>query len=129
MHDSKPIDCVFCELPTDRVQAMNDLALAFADAFPVTTGHTLVIPRRHVANFFDLTEDEVVAVYRLLRLMRDRLEQTQSPRGFNIGANIGEIAGQSVGHAHIHVIPRFSGDVEDPFGGIRNVIPGKGRYA
>lgn len=128
MHDSRPTDCVFCKLPADRIQAANDLALAFSDAFPVSAGHTLVIPRRQVANFFDLTEDEVVAVYRLLRLMRDRLEQSHEPRGFNVGANIGEIAGQSIGHAHIHIIPRYSGDVEDPFGGVRNVIPGKGRY-
>lgn len=128
MRDSRPTDCVFCKLPADRIEAANDLALAFADAFPVSAGHTLVIPRRHVASFFDLTEDEVIAVYRLVRLMRDRLEQSQNPRGFNVGVNIGDAAGQSVGHVHIHVIPRYLGDVDDPFGGVRNVIPGKGRY-
>ena len=111
-------------LPADRVQVSNDLA----DAFPVSVGHALIIPRRHVANFFDLTEDEVVAVYRLLRLMKDQLERRHNPRGFNVGANVGEVAGQSVCHAHIHVIPRYRGDVDDPFGGIRNIISGKGRY-
>lgn len=99
-----------------------------ADAFPVSAGHTLVIPRRHVTSFFELTEDEVKAVYELLRQMKDQLDQNLRPGGYNIGVNVGVVAGQTIDHVHIHLIPRYSGDVADPIGGVRNVIPGKGRY-
>lgn len=86
-------------------------------------------PRRHVDSFFELDEEEVVAVYELLRRMKDPLDATLKPGGYNVGSNIGATAGQTVGHVHIHLIPRYVGDVPEPVGGVRNVIPGRGHYA
>ena len=128
MNESAPSDCPFCHLPSERVVAANERALAVADAFPVTAGHTLVIPKRHVGCFFDLDLSEVEAVFQLLRVTREWLEQMHHPSGFNVGVNIGFAAGQTIMHAHVHLIPRYSGDVPEPAGGVRNVIPGKGRY-
>jgi diadenosine tetraphosphate (Ap4A) HIT family hydrolase len=112
-----------------RVLAENELALALADAFPVSPGHTLVIPRRHVADFFELSGAETFAVLELLFRMRARLAKERSPDGFNVGINAGVAAGQTVMHAHVHLIPRYAGDVAVPQGGVRNIIPGKGAYA
>jgi diadenosine tetraphosphate (Ap4A) HIT family hydrolase len=106
----------------------NGQAVAIADAFPVSPGHTLVIPKRHGAGLFELTVDEVMAVYELLGRMKARLDRDLKPAGYNIGINIGEAAGQTVGHSHVHLIPRFCGDVAEPRGGVRNVISGKGPY-
>jgi len=106
----------------------NTQAIAVADAFPVSPGHTLVIPKRHSACFFELTIDEITAVHKLLDQMKTRLNNKFKPAGYNIGVNIGEAAGQTVMHLHIHLIPRFFGDVTEPQGGVRNVIPGKGAY-
>jgi diadenosine tetraphosphate (Ap4A) HIT family hydrolase len=103
-------------------------AFSVFDVFPVSPGHTLIIPRRHVPDFFDLTEDEVVDIVRLLKSARLRLDQERHPSGYNIGVNVGRAAGQTVMHAHVHVIPRYPGDTADPTGGVRHVIPGKGRY-
>jgi diadenosine tetraphosphate (Ap4A) HIT family hydrolase len=128
MKESPPNDCPFCRLSAERVIAANAHALAVADAFPVTAGHSLVIVQRHVASFFDLTLSEVQAVFELLFETRRLLDQRHQPSGFNVGVNIGSAAGQTVMHAHIHLIPRYNGDVPEPEGGIRNVIPGKGRY-
>ena len=122
-------DCVFCELPAERVLEMNELALAFRDSFPVTPLHTLVVPKRHVANYFDLHQAEVTAINRLLKSQRRELvAQDPTIDAFNIGINCGAEAGQTIFHAHVHLIPRRSGDVEEPRGGIRHVIPGKGTY-
>jgi diadenosine tetraphosphate (Ap4A) HIT family hydrolase len=115
-------------LPAERILEANAQALAMADAFPVTPGHTLVIPRRHTVSFFELTEEEIIAVHELLRRMKHRVDDTLKPAGYNIGVNVGTVAGQTVKHVHFHLIPRYSGDVADPVGGVRNVIPGKGRY-
>jgi diadenosine tetraphosphate (Ap4A) HIT family hydrolase len=115
-------------LPADRILEANALAVAVADGFPVSAGHTLVIPRRHVNSFFELAEDEVAAVYSLLRCMKDRLDEALKPGGYNVGVNVGTVAGQTVVHAHVHLIPRYAGDVPDPIGGVRNVVPGRGRY-
>lgn len=128
MSDFRPSKCPFCYLPTERILEANAYALAIADAFPVTAGHTLVIPRRHVTSFFDLTDEEVKAVYELLRRMKHLLDDNLTPGGYNIGVNVGMVAGQTVEHVHFHLIPRYAGDVTDPTGGVRNVIPGKGRY-
>ncbi len=124
----RPIDCPFCHLPADRILDDNAHAVAVADAYPVSPGHTLVIPKRHRASFFELSMDEITAVYELLRRMKARLDGTLKPAGYNVGINIGEAAGQTVGHVHVHLIPRFVGDVGEPRGGVRNVIPGKGPY-
>jgi diadenosine tetraphosphate (Ap4A) HIT family hydrolase len=128
MRTYQPIDCPFCHLPSDRILEDNAHAAAVADAFPVSPGHTLVIPKRHSAGFFELGLDEITAVYELLCRMKARLDDTLKPAGYNVGINIGEVAGQTVGHVHVHLIPRFPGDVAEPRGGVRNVIPGKGQY-
>jgi diadenosine tetraphosphate (Ap4A) HIT family hydrolase len=124
-----PERCPFCELPDFRVLARNKLALAFRDAFPVTAGHSLVVPRRHVVDYFGLSPEEVLACNELVHRLREEIEAGDpSVTGFNIGANAGADAGQSVFHCHIHVIPRRKGDVENPRGGVRHVIPWKGSY-
>jgi diadenosine tetraphosphate (Ap4A) HIT family hydrolase len=128
MSDSQPNDCPFCRLPPERIIDSNAHALAIADAFPVSPGHTLVVLRRHVAGFFELNAEELAAVYELLCRMKERLATASRPDGYNIGVNDGETAGQTIMHLHIHLIPRFVGDVGDPRGGIRSVIPGKGPY-
>jgi len=121
-------ECPFCGLEPGRVLEENELAVAFADAFPVSPGHTLVIPRRHVADFFALEPAEVLAVMELVFRMQNQLAAEGRPGGFNLGVNVGRAAGQTVMHAHVHLLPRFAGDVPDPTGGIRNVLPGRGCY-
>ena len=122
-------DCVFCNLDESRIEIENDLALSFKDLYPVTNGHTLVIPKRKVQSFFDLTEEETTAMFELLYLQKEDLKNKDSSiTGFNIGINDGEDAGQTIMHCHIHLIPRRSGDMEDPRGGVRGVIPEKQSY-
>jgi diadenosine tetraphosphate (Ap4A) HIT family hydrolase len=122
-------NCIFCSLEKNRVIKSNELALAFRDNFPVTELHTLIVPRRHAKDYFELTQEEVVACYNLINQLRlDLMEEDSSIEGFNIGMNAGEVAGQTVFHCHIHLIPRRKGDVENPRGGIRHIIPGKGFY-
>jgi ATP adenylyltransferase len=125
-------DCLFCGLPTlnDRpILAENDLAYAVADKYPVAEGHVLVVVRRHVADYFDLTHQELKMVNCLLSEQRNLLlANDPSINGFNVGVNSGEAAGQTQFHCHVHLIPRRQGDVENPRGGVRHVIPGKGNY-
>ncbi len=122
-------DCVFCNLDESRIEIENDLALSFKDLYPVTNGHTLVIPKRKVQSFFDLTEEEIAAMFELLHLQKEDLKNKDSSiTGFNIGINDGEDAGQTIMHCHIHLIPRRSGDMIDPRGGVRGVIPEKQSY-
>ena len=128
MTDSPTADCPFCNLPPDRVLAANEHALALADAYPVSAGHTLFVARRHVAGFFDLSAAEMAAVLDLLTRMKARLDASHAPHGYNVGVNVGPAAGQTVFHVHVHLIPRYPGDVPDPAGGVRNVLPGRGRY-
>lgn len=104
------------------------LAFAIRDGFPISPGHTLIIPHRHIASFFDATSAERTSVLALLDLARDQLVKELAPAGFNIGINDGSAAGQTVPHLHIHLIPRFEGDVADPQGGVRWVIPGLADY-
>jgi diadenosine tetraphosphate (Ap4A) HIT family hydrolase len=106
----------------------NEAAIAFSDAFPVAEGHTLVAPRRHVTSLFDLPVEEQVALWRLVALVRGKLLEELRPDGFNVGVNDGPAAGQTVLHAHVHVIPRRVGDVGDPRGGVRWVVPDKAAY-
>ncbi|WP_342129799.1 HIT family protein [Hydrogenophaga sp. OTU3427] len=125
-------ECLFCDLQlNDRVRiiAENELAYLVRDGYPVRDGHTLVIPKRHAVDYFDLFENEVLAINELLLEQRLLLTATDpSIEGFNIGMNCGEVAGQSVFHCHVHLIPRRRGDVAEPRGGVRNVIPGRGNY-
>ena len=121
--------CIFCELPKDRIICENNLAIAFYDLFPVSEKHTLIIPRRHIKDFFELTEDELIACNELInKLKKTLLIDDSLISGFNIGINCGEDAGQTVFHCHIHLIPRRKGDVDNPQGGVRHVIPTKGNY-
>jgi diadenosine tetraphosphate (Ap4A) HIT family hydrolase len=128
MSDSSINNCPFCTVPATRVIDSNDLAFAIEDAFPVSPGHALIVSRRHVESFFDLNVDEVAAIVTLLHRAKARLEERDRPSGYNVGINIGLEAGQTVMHVHIHLIPRYRGDVPDPTGGIRNVIPAMGPY-
>lgn len=120
--------CPFCDLSNRQVLYRNNFAFAIRDAYPVSVGHALVIPDRHVADLFELPDHEIRAVFEAVREAKTLLTTEFSPTAFNVGINIGRDAGQTVMHAHVHVIPRYAGDVDDPTGGIRNVIPGKGRY-
>lgn len=121
------MDCIFCR--KDRpLLAETKLSIAFLDGFPVSEGHSLVIPKRHVKSLWDMSDDEYMDAFALVRRVKDALQKKFEPQGFNVGANCGEAAGQSIFHAHIHIIPRYSGDVPSPTGGVRNIIPGKGQY-
>ena len=121
--------CLFCAIPPERIIARNSLAYAIRDGFPVTTLHTLIIPNRHVADYFGLSREELLACDDLLQLVRKEILQADPlVQGFNIGMNAGAVAGQTVFHCHIHLIPRREGDVETPRGGVRHIIPGKGAY-
>lgn len=121
--------CLFCQITPSRVVEENDLGYVVIDRFPVANGHTLVIPKRHVADYFELHNSEVVALHDMLRNMKKRIEiKDELVTGFNIGINCGKDAGQSVFHAHIHLIPRRKDDVQDPRGGVRGVIPLKQKY-
>ncbi|HYE82309.1 MAG TPA: HIT family protein [Clostridia bacterium] len=114
------MSCIFCDyLISKNYIAENELAFAIYDNFPVGKGHVLIIPKRHFAAFFDATSEEVSAFYDLVSLIKKLLDEELKPDGYNIGINIGEAAGQTIFHLHIHVIPRYSGDVENPRGGIR----------
>tara|TARA_B110000208_G_C11417008_1_gene301968 strand:- start:92 stop:463 length:372 start_codon:yes stop_codon:yes gene_type:complete len=123
------MECIFCELPLDRIIDQTDLSKVFRDAFPVTKLHTLVIPKRHVADYFELTKEEQADIQTLIQKHHEliKLEDT-SVTGFNIGINIEASAGQTVFHAHVHLIPRRDGDVSNPQGGVRGVIPKKQSY-
>ena len=118
--------CPFCGNPEIVIE--NALAFAHYDSYPVSAGHCLIIPRRHVAEYFQATDDEKVAIWALVDEMKIIIDQEYKPDGYNIGVNIGESAGQSVPHIHIHMIPRYKGDMEDPRGGVRGVIPHKQKY-
>jgi len=108
--------------------AVNEHAAAFPDAFPLNSGHCLIVPRRHEADFLALSWDEQGAIWALIPAVRRHIEGSVVPDGYNIGINVGEAAGQTVAHAHLHLIPRFRADVPDPRGGIRWVIPSKAQY-
>ena len=122
-------NCIFCDLAEDRIIMENDLAFAIRDGYPVTNLHTLIIPKTHRSDYFELTQEEVAACTNLMNLARREIQAADSSvTGFNIGMNSGESAGQTVFHCHIHLIPRRLGDVENPRGGVRHLIPGKGFY-
>jgi diadenosine tetraphosphate (Ap4A) HIT family hydrolase len=120
--------CPFCTLPPERIIDSNDLALVIRDGYPVSPGHTLVIPKRHIGSWFEITQAEQQALLDLLAKAKAVLETEFKPDGFNIGINDGPTAGQTVPHLHMHLIPRYKGDQEDPRGGVRWIIPGKAKY-
>lgn len=120
--------CPFCQPARGRIIFENPLVLALWDAFPVNRGHALIIPRRHVPIWFDASAEERVALMTAVDEARDLIVSRFAPDGFNIGINVGQAAGQTVFHLHVHLIPRYDGDVPDPRGGVRWVIPAKGNY-
>jgi diadenosine tetraphosphate (Ap4A) HIT family hydrolase/5-methylcytosine-specific restriction endonuclease McrA len=129
MYDIRAKDCVFCHLAGERIEIRNSLAMAFDDRHPVTDGHMLVSPLRHIGSFFNLGSSEQKACLFLLEQAKKKITgKDPKVTGFNVGVNDGRDAGQTVMHCHIHLIPRRKGDVADPRGGIRHVMPGRGRY-
>jgi diadenosine tetraphosphate (Ap4A) HIT family hydrolase len=120
--------CPFCTLPPERIIDSNDLALVIRDGYPVSPGHTLIIPKRHIGSWFEIALEEQSAMLDLLGRAKAVLEEEFKPDGYNIGINDGPTAGQTVPHLHMHLIPRYKGDLEDPRGGVRWIIPGKAKY-
>lgn len=125
---SSDASCPFCTLPKSRIILENDLAVVIRDAFPVSPGHTLVIPRRHIGSFFALEARERSALLDLVDLARRDLDEALKPAGYNIGINDGPAAGQTVPHLHVHLIPRYEGDQPDPRGGVRWIFPERADY-
>ena len=124
-------ECVFCDrdnIEKNTIILENELAFSRWDNFPVSEGHAEIIPKRHVASFFDLSSEEVLSIYKLAGATKRIIETRHNPDAFTIGINEGEAAGRTVHHLHIHLIPRYVGDVPEPRGGIRHIIPGKGTY-
>ena len=119
--------CLFCTDPRG-VSIQHELAYSARDSYPASPGHTVIIPRRHVASFFDLTPEEVAACMGLIKEEKIIIDEEFNPDGYNIGVNVGPAAGQSIFHVHIHIIPRYKGDVENPQGGVRHVVPKKAYY-
>lgn len=120
--------CPLCNISPQEVVCSNGLALAFRDGYPVTEGHTLIVSVRHVASWFEANTEEQRAIFDLLEQAKGELDAELSPDGYNVGFNQGQAAGQTVGHLHVHLIPRHTGDVDDPTGGVRLVIPERGNY-
>ena len=122
------LHCPFCSLTPDRIISKSEYAITIRDAFPVSEGHALILPRRHVQSFFELRANEKEAILQAVEKAKEALDQKHSPDGYNIGINDGEAAGQTVPHLHVHLIPRYKGDSKDPRGGVRWIIPEKARY-
>ena len=118
--------CLFCDSKKSGIAHENDLAYASYDSYPVSDHHCLIIPKRHIKDYFDMTNDELIACNDLIQIVKNEiLSKDTNVKGFNIGTNAGKIAGQSIMHCHIHLIPRREGDVNNPQGGVRSVIPNK----
>ena len=124
--------CPFCEIvsnrPSERIFDESDLVVAITDGFPISKGHTLIVPKRHISTFFDCTPNERQAILDMLDHSKAKLDSLYNPDAYNIGINDGSAAGQTVLHLHVHLIPRYEGDVADPRGGMRWVIPDKAKY-
>ena len=121
--------CLFCDSKKSGIAHENDLAYASFDSYPVSDHHCLIIPKRHIKDYFDMTNDELIACNDLIQIVKNEiLSKNVNVKGFNIGTNAGKIAGQSIMHCHIHMIPRREGDVDNPQGGVRSVIPNKQHY-
>lgn len=115
--------CIFCKEPETELLCENELARAFFDKFPVNEGHVLITPKRHAVTYFDATKEELAAINELIFEVKETLDKRYNPDGYNIGVNVNHAAGQTVYHLHVHVIPRYQGDIDDPRGGIRNIKP------
>ena len=121
--------CLFCNSEKSGCAHENDLAYASYDSYPVSEYHCLIIPKRHISNYFDLTNQELLACNNLIKVIKQEiLNKDKSVKGFNLGTNIGIVSGQSILHCHLHLIPRRHKDVKNPQGGVRSVIPNKQHY-
>ena len=121
--------CLFCNITNKEYVFENDLAFSSFDSYPVSEFHVLIVPKRHIKNYFELSNDEMIACNKIILLSKNKIEQMdQTIKGFNIGINCGKVAGQTIMHCHIHLIPRRLGDVENPQGGVRGVISSKQHY-
>lgn len=120
--------CPFCTLPESRIFLTNDCGKVVRDAFPISPGHTLIIPHRHIGSMFDLHTEEWSALLALLAAAKATLDKEFSPAAYNVGINDGPMAGQTVSHVHIHLIPRYAGDVPDTRGGVRWILPHRAKY-
>lgn len=122
--------CVFCDYldKKDKVVFDNKLAFAIYDGFPVNKGHMLIMPKRHVESFFELSQEEKLAIDELILKTKTFIDESHHPDAYNLGINEGVFAGQSILHCHVHIIPRYIGDVSNPRGGVRGVIPAKQNY-
>ena len=121
--------CLFCNTINKEYIFENNLAYSTFDSYPVSEFHLLIVPKRHIKNYFELTNDEIIACNKIILLSKNKIEKMDKTiKGFNIGINCGKVAGQSIMHCHIHLIPRRDGDVENPQGGVRGVIPSKQHY-
>ena len=121
--------CLFCNLKTSGLAHENELAYASYDTFPVSEHHCLIIPKRHAVDYFELTDEELIACNKLIKIVKEEvLNKDKNIKAFNIGTNAGNLSGQSIMHCHIHLIPRREGDVVNPQGGVRSVIPKKQHY-
>ena len=126
--ETRALPCAFCALPASRIVIESTLAVVIRDGFPVSRGHSLVIPPRHIGSLFDASDEERSELWTLLASAREHLDAEFHPDGYNIGVNDGPAAGQTVPHVHIHLIPRYRGDSKDPRGGIRWIVPSKADY-
>lgn len=122
------LTCPFCTLPPERIVFSNQRGLVVRDGFPISPGHTLIIPRQHIGSYFDLESEVKDALLELLEEAKRRLDKELKPDGYNVGINDGPAAGQTVPHLHIHLIPRYKGDQTDPRGGVRWIMPDKAKY-
>jgi len=122
-------NCVFCNIETERILNNYNYFITFRDLYPVTDLHTLIVPKRHAVSYFELRDNELIELAKIIKYQKNELTNLDKTiSGFNIGMNIGEDAGQTVFHCHVHIIPRRKGDVKNPKGGIRGVIPDKKIY-
>ena len=128
MNEPPTKKCPFCPPKAREILETHPLAVAITDSNPLTRGHSLVIPRRHVASFFELTGDERLAIGELLDRIKAAIDKEHAPDAYNIGINDGAAAGQTVMHVHVHLIPRYKGDADDPRGGVRWIFPKKAEY-
>lgn len=122
------MNCIFCNIDKERIVAENEGAYAIYDGFPVSKGHMLIIPKKHFNSYFEADEETKAQLWKLVDECKEALDKKYSPDGYNIGINCGEAAGQTVMHLHIHLIPRYKGDIDNPRGGVRGVIPDKRIY-
>ncbi|MEA5095679.1 MAG: HIT family protein [Sedimentibacter saalensis] len=122
------MDCIFCNIEKDRMVIENETAYAIYDGFPVSKGHMLIIPKKHFKDYFEVDQQTRDELWKLVDECKRIVDKKFKPDGYNIGINCGEAAGQTVMHLHIHLIPRYKGDIENPKGGVRGVIPNKRIY-